>query len=99
MRAAGRAQLHAPAACRRCWRPGRRPPLAAAIERAGPPAVPGVPGGLLVGPEGGFAPAELDALRANRFVARICLGPLVLRAETAAVAGLALLQAGSWSTS
>ncbi len=48
---------------------------------------------LLVGPEGGFAPAELDALLARPFVVPISLGPRILRAETAAIAGLALLQA------
>jgi 16S rRNA (uracil1498-N3)-methyltransferase len=48
---------------------------------------------LLVGPEGGFSPAELDALRARPFVVPVSLGPRVLRAETASIAGLALLQA------
>ncbi len=79
------------------WPEGRL--LAAAIERAGPAAPPTEAGALLIGPEGGFAPAEIDALRRTRFVAPICLGPLVLRAETAAVAGLALLQGRRWSTS
>jgi 16S rRNA U1498 N3-methylase RsmE len=37
-------------------------------------------------------------LRAARFVSPICLGPRVLRAETAVIAGLALLQGGRWST-
>ncbi len=72
--------------------------LAAAIERGGPAAIPHHAGALLVGPEGGFAPAELDVLRAARFVSPICLGPRVLRAETAVIAGLALLQGGRWST-
>jgi 16S rRNA (uracil1498-N3)-methyltransferase len=54
---------------------------------------------LLVGPEGGFAPSELDALARASFVSPICLGPRVLRAETAIVAGLALLQEASWSAS
>ena len=79
------------------WPEGRL--LAAAIERAGPAAPPTNAGALLIGPEGGFAPAEIDALRRTRFVAPICLGELVLRAETAAAAGLALLQAQNWSTS
>ncbi len=73
--------------------------LAAAIERAGPLAAPADAGALLIGPEGGFAQAELAALRAQPFVAPICLGPRVLRAETAVVAGLALLQGARWSTS
>jgi 16S rRNA (uracil1498-N3)-methyltransferase len=72
--------------------------LAAAIERGFPVALPHDAGALLVGPEGGFAPAELDALRTARFVSPICLGPRVLRAETAVIAGLALLQGGRWST-
>jgi 16S rRNA (uracil1498-N3)-methyltransferase len=72
--------------------------LAAAIERGGPAAIPGQAGALLVGPEGGFSPGELDVLRSARFVSPICLGPRVLRAETAVIAGLALLQGGRWST-
>jgi 16S rRNA (uracil1498-N3)-methyltransferase len=72
--------------------------LAAAIERAGAAPVPEDAGALLVGPEGGFAPLELDALRAARFMSPICLGPRVLRAETAVIAGLALLQGRRWST-
>jgi 16S rRNA (uracil1498-N3)-methyltransferase len=72
--------------------------LAAAIERRGAAPLPGNAGALLVGPEGGFAPVELDALRAARFVSPICLGPRVLRAETAVIAGLALLQGDRWST-
>lgn len=49
--------------------------------------------GLLIGPEGGFAPGELDGLRKLPFVCPVGLGPRVLRAETAAAAGLALGQA------
>jgi len=45
---------------------------------------------LLVGPEGGFAPTELAAARAAGFVA-VRLGPHVLRTETAALVGAALL--------
>ena len=53
------------------------------------------PAALLVGPEGGFAPAELDALARHPFVQPATLGPRILRAETAAIVGLALLQARS----
>jgi 16S rRNA (uracil1498-N3)-methyltransferase len=54
--------------------------------------------GMLVGPEGGFAQTELDALANLPFVTRAGLGPRVLRAETAALAGLAVFQAiaGDW---
>lgn len=54
--------------------------------------------GLLVGPEGGFSDAERQTLRALPFVAPIPLGPRILRADTAAVAALALVQAtlGDW---
>ena len=50
-------------------------------------------GALLIGPEGGFTPLELDALHGRPFVTAISLGPRILRAETAAVAGLSCLQA------
>jgi 16S rRNA (uracil1498-N3)-methyltransferase len=81
------------------WPAGR--PLVAALERAEAPAIPAIAGSsaLLVGPEGGFTGAELDALRRRAFVVPASLGPRILRAETAAIVGLALLQArsGGWS--
>jgi 16S rRNA (uracil1498-N3)-methyltransferase len=53
---------------------------------------------LLIGPEGGFDQAERAELLAARNVVAISLGPRILRADTAAVAGLALVQAvlGDW---
>jgi 16S rRNA (uracil1498-N3)-methyltransferase len=53
---------------------------------------------VLIGPEGGFAEDERAALRRRPNVARIALGPRILRADTAAVAALALVQAvlGDW---
>ena len=48
---------------------------------------------VLIGPEGGFAETELDALRKLPFVSPVSLGPRMLRADTAALAGLAVLQA------
>jgi 16S rRNA (uracil1498-N3)-methyltransferase len=53
---------------------------------------------LLVGPEGGLAPSEIDACQAAGFIA-VQLGPRVLRTETAGVATLAALQAlwGDWT--
>jgi len=56
------------------------------------------PAALLVGPEGGFDDTELDAVCKLSFVTQVGLGPRVLRAETAAVAALAVFQAiaGDW---
>jgi 16S rRNA (uracil1498-N3)-methyltransferase len=55
---------------------------------------------ILIGPEGGFAPMERVWLRALPFVRPVSLGPRILRAETAAVAALAIYQAlaGDWRT-
>lgn len=57
-----------------------------------------LPLALLIGPEGGFAAEEREALLKRPNVVRIALGPRILRADTAAVAALALLQAvlGDW---
>lgn len=53
---------------------------------------------LLVGPEGGFSEDERMLLRSLPFVTAIPLGPRILRADTAAVAALAVVQAtiGDW---
>ncbi|MBZ9849965.1 16S rRNA (uracil(1498)-N(3))-methyltransferase [Mesorhizobium sp. CA14] len=53
---------------------------------------------LLVGPEGGFSEDERKMLKALPFVTTIPLGPRILRADTAAVAALAVIQAtiGDW---
>ncbi len=48
---------------------------------------------VVIGPEGGFDDAERQALLEIKPAARISLGPRVLRADTAAVAALALVQA------
>jgi 16S rRNA (uracil1498-N3)-methyltransferase len=53
---------------------------------------------LLIGPEGGFDDAERAAILSAPRVLRLSLGPRILRADTAAVAALALIQAtlGDW---
>ena len=53
---------------------------------------------VLIGPEGGFSDAERTLLRSLDFVTPIPLGPRILRADTAAVAALAVVQAiiGDW---
>jgi 16S rRNA (uracil1498-N3)-methyltransferase len=61
-------------------------------------ALPRGPLGVLVGPEGGFSADERAFLRAQAFVTPIPLGPRILRADTAAVAALAIVQTslGDW---
>lgn len=78
-----------------CDESGAAPPIAAALLEAG-----AGPWAVLVGPEGGFAETELDALRKLPFVSPVGLGPRVLRADTAALAALAVVQAmaGDWRT-
>ena len=53
----------------------------------------GGPSAILTGPEGGFDPQERAALRALPFVVPVTLGPRILRADTAALAALAIWQA------
>ena len=53
---------------------------------------------VIIGPEGGFSEEERHLLKAKEFVMSISLGPRILRADTAAVAALAVVQAacGDW---
>jgi 16S rRNA (uracil1498-N3)-methyltransferase len=73
----------------------RDPVAALAAFRANTP-----PLAVLIGPEGGFAGEERAALLALPNVVRLALGPRILRADTAAVAALALVGAvlGDWRT-
>jgi 16S rRNA (uracil1498-N3)-methyltransferase len=54
---------------------------------------------ILIGPEGGFAEEERAVLLRQKRTLRLSLGPRILRADTAAVAALALVQAvlGDWT--
>jgi len=63
-------------------RSGRSIDLASSASRAA----------IAIGPEGGFAPEELEAFDLSTF-ARLGLGPRVLRTETAAIAAIVVLQA------
>ncbi len=67
------------------------PPVSDAPQR-------GTPWAILIGPEGGFSPAERGRLAALPFVQPIRLGPRILRADTAAVAALTWWQIahGDW---
>ncbi|HWE76554.1 MAG TPA: 16S rRNA (uracil(1498)-N(3))-methyltransferase [Stellaceae bacterium] len=71
-----------------CDESGKAPPAAAALAHQTATSW-----AVLIGPEGGFAETELDALRKLPFVSAVSLGPRILRADTAALAGLAVLQA------
>lgn len=84
------------------WEPGRAliycdetaaiaNPIAALKGRRAPAAV-------LIGPEGGFTPDEKALLTSLPHVTAISLGPRIMRADTAAVAAMTLVQAalGDW---
>jgi 16S rRNA (uracil1498-N3)-methyltransferase len=51
------------------------------------------PAAILIGPEGGFTDAERAAIRAHKAAVPISLGPRILRADTAALAAVAVWQA------
>jgi 16S rRNA (uracil1498-N3)-methyltransferase len=53
---------------------------------------------LLIGPEGGFTPEERRMLRGLPYVIPVSLGPRILRAETAVIAALSVIQSawGDW---
>jgi len=69
-----------------CDEGGDAKPLAEAVRGIGGSAA------LLTGPEGGFDPSEREMLRALPFVTPVTLGPRILRADTAALAALAIWQ-------
>jgi 16S rRNA (uracil1498-N3)-methyltransferase len=76
-----------------CDEGGDAKPLAQAARGVDGPAA------ILTGPEGGFDPAERDMLRGLAFVTPVTLGPRILRADTAALAALAVWQSvsGDWA--
>jgi 16S rRNA (uracil1498-N3)-methyltransferase len=93
----------------RGWRPDRllvfcdeeadvKDPVAALASARGGGLAGPLPVSVLIGPEGGFAENERAALLKLPNVVRLALGPRILRADTAAVAALALVQAmlGDW---
>lgn len=59
----------------------------------------GTPAAILIGPEGGFSPEEAERLHGHPATLAVSLGPRILRADTAAVAALALAQSilGDWT--
>jgi 16S rRNA (uracil1498-N3)-methyltransferase len=76
-----------------CDEAGEAPPIAQALREAADG-----PWAILTGPEGGFDPAERERLRASSFVVPVSLGARILRADTAALAALAVWQSvrGDW---
>jgi len=78
-----------------CDEAGDAPPLLEILvgQAAGPLAV-------LIGPEGGFSASERAGLRSRNGVIAVSLGPRILRADTAALSALTLVQAvlGDWRT-
>ena len=86
-----------------CWPNDRRLILADEGEASSSPvealqALKGQKVGVLIGPEGGFSDEERAKLRALPHVVPISLGPRILRADTAAVAALTVVQSiiGDW---
>lgn len=76
-----------------CDEAGDAPPALEALKDAG-----GGPWAILIGPEGGFSPEERAMTRSARGAVPVSLGPRILRADTAAIAAMALWQAaaGDW---
>jgi 16S rRNA (uracil1498-N3)-methyltransferase len=74
-----------------CAEAGEVQPITEALQAHVNPAA--APWAVMIGPEGGFARSELDALKKLPFVIPVGLGPRILRADTAALAALACWQA------
>jgi 16S rRNA (uracil1498-N3)-methyltransferase len=80
-----------------CDETGRGPPIGEALGGLDETAR-AAPWAIVIGPEGGFAEAELSALRRMKDAMAVGLGPRILRADTAALAALACWQSvvGDW---
>ena len=78
--------------------PGLTPLVGPNFTKGSVPQGPTPPLAVLIGPEGGFDPAERELLLSQPFTVAISLGPRVMRADTAAIAALALVNAvlGDW---
>ncbi|MEZ5961115.1 MAG: 16S rRNA (uracil(1498)-N(3))-methyltransferase [Hyphomonadaceae bacterium] len=72
---------------------GRARPIAEAVANLKAESL-----SLLIGPEGGFTPEERRMLRSLPYVVPVSLGPRILRAETAVIAALSVIQSawGDW---
>lgn len=83
------------------WPDGRQLMFCDEVLIGDPVVLPQIDGpwATLIGPEGGFSPAERDRLRGLPFAHPVSLGPRILRADTAAVAALTVWQQalGDWT--
>lgn len=71
-----------------CAETGDATPIASALASMNMPAL-----AVMVGPEGGFSEKEFQVLRALPFITPVTLGPRILRADTAAISALSIIQA------
>lgn len=76
-----------------CLERGEAPPMAAALAKLPPDT----PLAILIGPEGGFTEAEIAFIARQPFALPVSLGSRILKAETAAVAALAIAQSRAQS--
>jgi 16S rRNA (uracil1498-N3)-methyltransferase len=76
-----------------CDEAGDAPSAAEALRK-----LPEGPWSIVIGPEGGFSPGERAAIRGLSWTVPVSLGPRILRADTAAIAAVALWQSilGDW---
>lgn len=78
-----------------CDETGAGGPIASVLSACEPG-----PLAILVGPEGGFAPGELENFTHLPLLSRVSLGPRILRADTAVAAVLSVVQSllGDWQS-
>lgn len=71
-----------------CAETGEAAPIVSAIASLNMPAL-----AVMIGPEGGFSAHEFEILRGLPYVTPVTLGPRILRADTAAISALSIIQA------
>ncbi len=78
-----------------CAESGKAEPIATAISASKQGKL-----AIVTGPEGGFSGEEFEIIRAHKNVIPVHLGPRILRADTAAIAAISIVQAiiGDWKT-
>lgn len=71
-----------------CAEQGEATPIASALASMNMPGI-----AVMIGPEGGFSDAEFAKLRSLPYLTPVTLGPRILRADTAAISALSIIQA------